>query len=796
MFNGERDEIMDEVLLGKYIEDYTKIFLTKQWPKEKFKWEAILTFQKEWDVDAVDFKTMFDRATSNTKSLLASQNYFPKGMILEFCDYDQETVRQMFKDLFNESLDLVLRIQQFISDADKIRKRYDDGSWKNHYQNVSTVSIYLWLRYPEKYFIYKYSHYRSICYKLKIKRMPRRGDVHSVIEAFEHYKEIQKMVQASTELVQTLFNVLDDNCYPDPHAAILSLDFIFYLATLKSDADQNWWPFEYSPGLSVEEWMALIQDPQIFTPSSLEIMKRMLDYGGEATCTQLAEKYGETRNFYNSGSRALAIRIHNQTDCPLLKDEENSRWWPVLYIGRDTNINERGNYVWRLRDELKQALERSDLSDVPLYANKNTNSAKHYWCINTDSDCLKCLKDDENCFYLLNDTVQITKKFPDLLNASKEDSVVFFKSSPLGRIIGVGEIVQNEEDDQIAFDMTKRLSDPLSILEINKTKLFKNMKFLDSLNEPFYQITQTEYDTLLNLIHESQLKPERMESNAYIKEDFLNEVYMTEEKYSHLLSLLKRKQNIILQGAPGVGKTFAAFRLGYAFLGYKDASRVKLIQFHQNYSYEDFVMGYKPDGNGFSIKYGVFYRFCIEAAKHPETNYVFIIDEINRGNISKIFGELLMMIEKEYRGKHVQLAYQENESFFVPNNVYLIGMMNTADRSLALIDYALRRRFSFVSMEPAFDVPGFVSYQKNFHNQHFDQIISLVKALNQEICNDPALGKGFCIGHSYFCNWNGEEEVLRDIILYDILPMLEEYWFDNEEKVKQWTSRLLEVFHD
>lgn len=181
---------------------------------------------------------------------------------------------------------------------------------------------------------------------------------------------------------------------------------------------------------------------------------------------------------------------------------------------------------------------------------------------------------------------------------------------------------------------------------------------------------------------------------TYGKTEFVREVYMNEREFDILSALLRENKNLILQGAPGVGKTFAARRLAYAMMGEKDDSRVKLVQFHQNYSYEDFVMGYRPDGSGFKLTKGIFYNFCREAQEHPDKEYFFIIDEINRGNLSRIFGELLMLLEKDYRGTEISLAYN-GEPFSVPKDLYLIGMMNTADRSLAIMDYALRRRFKF-----------------------------------------------------------------------------------------------------
>ena len=289
--------------------------------------------------------------------------------------------------------------------------------------------------------------------------------------------------------------------------------------------------------------------------------------------------------------------------------------------------------------------------------------------------------------------------------------------------------------------------------------------------------------------------------NKYTKEDFLSEVYMDSSKYDKLVSVLRRKKNIVLQGAPGVGKTYCAKRLAYSMMGEKDENRIEFVQFHQNYCYEDFIMGYKPSGDGFELKHGIFYNFCKKAAGDSDNEYFFIIDEINRGNMSKIFGELLMLIEADYRGDSLKLAY-EDIPFTVPKNLYIIGMMNTADRSLAMIDYALRRRFSFFDMEPGFETEGFKAYKAKVReaigSDLFDTLIYKVIDLNKEIEDDKSLGKGFCIGHSYFCNKYTKKcttKWMQEIVEFDILPMLREYWFDDESKYKIWTDRLNSIFN-
>lgn len=283
----------------------------------------------------------------------------------------------------------------------------------------------------------------------------------------------------------------------------------------------------------------------------------------------------------------------------------------------------------------------------------------------------------------------------------------------------------------------------------------------------------------------------------YTKESFLSEVFMSDESYETLITLLKRKKNIILQGAPGVGKTFAAKKLAYSIMSERDESRLDMVQFHQSYSYEDFIMGYRPDEDGFKLAHGPFYKFCKKAQDDDERDYFFIIDEINRGNLSKIFGELFMLIENDKRDdkNSIRLLYAD-EQFHIPSNVHIIGMMNTADRSLAMLDYALRRRFAFFEMQPAFDSEGFKAYQAQIANSKFNRLIDVVKSLNIAIKSDISLGAGFRIGHSYFIK--GEKESIDDawlnsVVNYEIIPLLEEYWFDENSKVEHWTGRLREA---
>ena len=796
--------MFDKFRLKNVLVKYKQDFASTQWSNEKYKWEAVKCFQDNWDVNAADFANMLTSSLAKTYNLLASMNNFPARMITGFAKTAPEEVRSMFLALFDESKDVYERMNAFKMQSSILLEKYGNGAGQ-HYQYENAISTYLWLRYPDKYYIYKFGEIKAVADELESDYRFKKGAYADNIRNFyKLYDEICEELKQDTELVNLLRSRLTDTCYPDPELKTLTFDVGFYISRCYSQksatvSEAEWFPTDYDPGLSVEDWIGLLGDEEVFTTGSLEIMKRMKDYGGQATCTQLSVKYGETKNFYNSGSVALARRVAEKTGCPVMEREnENFRWWPILYTGRNAGKDEEGSYVWKLRDELTVALDQVDLNGVELYVAAAPGEEDHgFWWLNANPKIWSfsdIAVGEVQSYTLFNDNGNKRRIFQNFLDAKVGDMIIGYESYPVKQIVAIGKISAEQDGEKIYFEKVEGLTSPIDYATLKGCPELERMEYFQNPQGSLFKLTRGEFDFIVDLIREENpLQPESA-VDTYTKDDFLREVYMTETRYENLVAVLRNKKNIILQGAPGVGKTFAAKRLAYSMMGEKDESRIEFVQFHQNYSYEDFMMGYKPVEDGFELKYGIFYRFCQKAANQPDKDYFFIIDEINRGNMSKIFGELLMLIERDYRGTKATLAYN-GLTFSVPGNLYIIGMMNTADRSLAMIDYALRRRFSFFEVEPGFDSDGFIQYQNDLNNETLNELVSRVKDLNKEIALDKSLGKGFCIGHSYFCGRDVcTEEWLHSIVDYDILPMLSEYWFDDATKLQRWKNILQGVF--
>lgn len=464
-----------------------------------------------------------------------------------------------------------------------------------------------------------------------------------------------------------------------------------------------------------------------------------------------------------------------------------------FYVKNIRNIAEfrNNNFTWknyRVFDQLRVFEEELEV-EKPLIDIKEDN----YWWINAKPSIwsFSQIRVGETIEYeSINENGNKRRIYQNFEACKKGDKVICYESQPKKKIVALGEINETHSNGVISILKTESLVNVIDFNEINDIKEIKESEVIkNNYQGTLFKLTKEEYNSIMDLIREINPINTSPTFTEYKKEDFLKDVYIDDDYYDEIVSILERKKNIILQGSPGVGKTFMAKRLSYSLVGSKNSNYIEFVQFHQSYSYEDFIEGYRATDSGFELKKGLFYKFCKKAENEPNKNFYFIIDEINRGNLSKIFGELLVLIENDKRDESMQLPYS-NEQFSVPSNIYIIGMMNTADRSLITLDYALRRRFSFISIYPAFENEKFINDLKEngVSNSLITKITNNFISLNNKIKDDSSLGKGFMVGHSYFCKSSfeqkkyGTEQWYNEIVKYDIKPLLEEYWFDRESE--------------
>lgn len=806
--------MFDQSRLQKVLAQYKKDFVPKHWDEEKYKWEAVKCFQDNWDIKAANFKDMLSRSLSKTNNLLSSLNNFPAGMILGFAETAPEDVRSMYTDLFDESKDVFERIEHFKMQASILLEKYGNGA-KQHYQYENAITTYLWLRYPDKYYTYKYNEVKSVSDKLKSSYSYKKGAYNENLRSFfDLYNGICAELKQDTELVNLFKSQITESCYPDPELKTLTVDIGFYISqNYAKCVDHTPSIWKISHGAISEQNRSLFEARKVVVVHGQTAPKGT---SGESQGQQFTDEIRKGDYFYLCNGNSINLLGRFTSDTAVPNPEQSNGWversYEKIADSRDTSAYKGVQKWWTPNDNStcirvgtkdEKLFEKLilkpyfDMSLSDLYGNNNEDQG--YWWLNANPKIWNFsdlqIGGVQN-YTLYNENGHKRRIFQNFMDARTGDFVIGYESNPVKQIVALAKVSASNDGQKIYFEKTESLANPIDYQELKACPELQKMEFFQNPNGSFFKLTKEEYDFIMDIIRDENPLPLVDENPPYTKKDFLSEVYMTEEKYDRLAGVLCNKMNVILQGAPGVGKTFAAKRLAYSLMGEKDDNRIEFVQFHQNYTYEDFMMGYKPVGDSFELKQGVFYRFCKKAENQPDKKYFFIIDEINRGNLSKIFGELLMLIEKDYRGKKATLAYN-GMPFSVPENLYIIGMMNTADRSLAMIDYALRRRFSFFEIDPGFGSEGFRAYQKSLENETFDELISKIVELNEEIIRDKSLGKGFCIGHSYFCGRTKEtctKEWMQSVVDYDILPMLSEYWFDDDSKVQRWENILHGVF--
>ena len=611
-------------------------------------------------------------------------------------------------------------------------------------------------------------------------------------------KEVNDFIQASNE------------CKTLPEFSSLAYD---KKVQDKATPINDWFPTkeEYDPNISKEQWLDFMNNSGLFNNNYKHFLSVILDNGGQATCAQLAQKYGNTTAHYNMTAVHLAEQIAEYTNCPLRKDEDGKdRYWTILFVGKKASSEEKGGFIWKMRDELKEATESMNLSEVKTVQEETQSTdialntilygppgtGKTY---NTIIYAVAIIENRTLNSVRAESYADVVERYNDYKSDGMVEFTTFHQSYGYEEFIeGIKPVMEAGSEDQkdIEYEITPGLFK--SFCERASQPVFKKAKQDIGLNA-----SPTVWKVSLEGTGDNPTRTECLENNHIrIGYDGYGENVTSETDFAK-------------SGGKNVLNAYIyKMKIGDVVLSCYSSTTVDAIgvvtgeyEWHNEYEYYKrlrkvnwLVKGIKEDiseANGSSMTLSTVYRMNITLADvmaivskySKETdevqengeNYVFIIDEINRGNISKIFGELITLIEPTKRlgqeeGTNVRLPYSK-KPFGVPDNVYLIGTMNTADRSIATIDTALRRRFQFKEMQPNPNILDGVIVDGV-------SIKDMLLRMNKKI--SVLYDREHTIGHAYFISLkkNADIETLAAIFKDNIIPLLQEYFYDDYEKIR------------
>ena len=558
----------------------------------------------------------------------------------------------------------------------------------------------------------------------------------------------------------------------------------------------EWWPSkdEYDPGITVGQWFEILNDPEITTENNLRMFAEWLDYGKPAACSEIADHYGETKNFFNAGSSAMAKRIVDRGKCPQppYRDNENARWWPVLYVGRDAEKQEKGSYIWKLRDEIKQALEQIELPEIKemvkmgnknkfnvntiLYGPPGTGKT-YYSAIYAVAIC------DGKSLDELTDYDAVMKRFEELKAEHRVAFTTFHQSYGYEEFIeGIKPVMVSANDNNLSKDVQYDVMPGVfkAFCETAAKKKVETQGIDISDEAKIWKVTvrgEVRQDCFDNNRVRIDWGMESEGANGFVNDMAAGDIIITtdgnrkringiavvvsEEAYE-LDSDADKTTRDVKWLAKDIDEDITAINAG-KMLHRMTCSRVPKM------NVSDIVSVANPGT-------------IIEENTKP---YVFIIDEINRGNISKIFGELITLIEATKRAgadeaMETILPYS-GDPFSVPSNVYILGTMNTADRSIALMDTALRRRFDFKEMMP--DPKVIEGITVSADGETLD-VAKMLRAINTRI--EYLYDREHTIGHAFFTGLrnNSSMELLSEIFKNKVVPLLQEYFYEDYEKIQ------------
>lgn len=740
---------IDESKLYSLIEIFKGGF-KENFLEEKYKWEAVKHFQDNWNIDAEDFPTMLSYALSKTGNLLAATNFFPRRMIKQYATRFPEEVRGLFEGLFNESSDLKERIDAFIAGIEYIHKQWNGNGTLNHYQTFNAVSTYLWLRYPDKYYIYKPSVAKLMFEKLgvDIKLTPLRAN--AVIRTYELYDHISKTLYKDNEFKKILVESLADTCYSDEFMVTAAIDLGYYFkkqqkasaATLPSNLSLETKYWMYAPGENASKWPRCKEQgiicigwdemgdlSQINTLSECRDGLRDVYENPDSSFMNDGLAIWEFSHVMQNGDIIYAKRgLSNIIARGIVKSEyiydQSQEDFCHTRKVEWTHIGE-----WTLENIVQKTL--TDITKYPDYVKKIETMITE-----GKNDNIQSIQYDEKYSYYIN---LLLKNKNLILNGAPGTGKTYLAKQIAAQIIFDGNVPEDFEENEMFINQ-------YGFVQFHPS--YDYTDFVEGLRP-----TSPNKDGSIGF-----------ERKDGIFKGFCKKTTLPETSFLLEDSLLMFKKDLVNIGRLNI-KSFRSSTNIQVELGEKGVLTVitpqsawtcsdkKMLEYlktrdcHPNDTYTKTIGDY------------ILENYHVNSSSNVSpSKYIFIIDEINRGEISKIFGELFFAIDPGYRGKKgkVQTQYQNlitdesdpfKDGFYIPENVYIIGTMNDIDRSVECMDFAMRRRFTFKE----------ITAEESAKNMGVNP--DRMKCLNNAISEIEGFNSSFHIGAAYFRGVTDYEEL-------------------------------------